>query len=157
MSSLQEKICQTFCLQAWQGPKWYNAFKCLLRFEAKSVLGLICLHLNTIGWSSHMTSMIRRDNWLWFRSVWLVFRIRVYGQVLGLGVQCSMNPMNLKLTQLSKYPSDIWKLLVFYWNLCYHGLNLCFVFHITGPQWSIFYVQERSAYIIYAVSQAFSW
>jgi len=57
MSSLQEKICQTFCLQAWQGPKWYNAFKCLLCFEAKSLLGLFCLHLNTIGWSSHMTSI----------------------------------------------------------------------------------------------------
>jgi len=35
-----------------------------------------------------MTSMIRRDNWLGFRSLWLVFRIRFYGQVLGLGVQC---------------------------------------------------------------------
>ena len=50
--SLQEKICQTFCLQAWQGPKWYNACKCLLCFVAKSVLGLFCLHLNTIGWST---------------------------------------------------------------------------------------------------------
>ena len=64
MSSLQETICQTFCLQAWQGPKWYNAFKCLLCFEAKSVLGLFCLlwtqlvevviwqawYTETIGW-----------------------------------------------------------------------------------------------------------
>jgi len=21
------KICQTFCLWAWQGPKWHNAFR----------------------------------------------------------------------------------------------------------------------------------
>jgi len=98
MSSLQEKICQTFCLQVWQGPKWYNAFKCLFCFEAKSVLVLFCLHLNTIGWSSHMTSMICRGNWLGFTSLWLVFRIRVYGQVLGLGVQCLVLGFSLQFT-----------------------------------------------------------
>jgi len=98
MSSLQEKICQTFCLQAWQGPKWHNAFQCLLSFEAKSVLGLFCLHLNTIGWSSHMTSMIHRENCLGFRGLWLVFRIRVYGQVLGLGVQCLVLGFSLQFT-----------------------------------------------------------
>ena len=102
MSSLQEKICQTFCLQAWQGPKWYNAFKCLLCFEVKSVLGLFCLHLNTIDWGSRMTSMIRRENWLEFRSLCLVFRIRVYGQVLGLGVRCLVLGFSLSSLNANK-------------------------------------------------------
>ena len=66
--------------------------------RGKSVLGLVCLHLDTIGWSSHMTSMIRRDNWLGFRSLWLVSRIRVYGQVLGLGVQCLVLGFSLQFT-----------------------------------------------------------
>jgi len=54
--------------------------------------------LNTIGSSSHMTNMIRRDNWLGFRSLWLVFRISVYGQVLGLGVQCLVLGFSLQFT-----------------------------------------------------------
>jgi len=45
-----------------------------------------------------MTSMIRRNNWLGFRSLWLVFRIRVYGQVLGLGVQCLVLVFSLQFT-----------------------------------------------------------
>ena len=77
------KICQTFCLYAWQGPKSYNAFKCPFCFEPNPVLGLFCLHLNTIGWSSHMTSMIHRDNWLRFKSLWLRFRIRIYAKGSG--------------------------------------------------------------------------
>jgi len=55
----------------------------ILLHEAKPVLRLFCLYLNTVGCSSHMTSMIRRDNWLGFKSLWLGFRIRVYGQGLG--------------------------------------------------------------------------
>jgi len=46
-----------------------------------------------------MTSMIRRDNWLGFRSLWLVFRIRVYDQVLGLGVQCLVLGFSLQFTK----------------------------------------------------------
>jgi len=42
--------------------------------------------------------MIRRDNWLEFRSLWLVFRSRVYGQVLGLGVQCLVLGFSLQFT-----------------------------------------------------------
>ena len=58
----------------------------ILLHEAKRVLGLFCLHLNTIGWSGHVTSTIHRDNWLAFKSLWLGFRIMAYGQ--GLVVQC---------------------------------------------------------------------
>jgi len=58
----------------------------ILLHEAKRVLGLFCLHLNTIGWSGHVTSTIHRDNWLEFKSLWLGFRIMAYGQ--GLVVQC---------------------------------------------------------------------
>jgi len=42
--------------------------------------------------------MIRRYNWLGFRSLWLVFRIKVYGQVLGLGVQCLVLEFSLHFT-----------------------------------------------------------
>jgi len=46
------------------------------------VLGLFCLHSNTIGWSDHLTSTIRRyaETIGW---VCLGFRIRAYGQDLG--------------------------------------------------------------------------
>jgi len=60
--------------------------------EAKPVQGLLCLHLNTMYWSGHVTSAIRRDNCLGFKSLWLGCRIKVmvkvYGQILGLVVQC---------------------------------------------------------------------
>jgi len=40
----------------------------------------------------HVTSTIRRDNWLGFKGLWLVLRIRAYGQGMGQflswGVQC---------------------------------------------------------------------
>jgi len=36
--------------------------------------------------------------WLGFRSLWLVFRIRVYGQVLGLRVQCLVLGFSLQFT-----------------------------------------------------------
>jgi len=51
----------------------------------KPVLGLVCLHLNTIGWSGHVTSRptIRRDNSLRFMSLWLGFKISAYGQGVG--------------------------------------------------------------------------
>jgi len=53
----------------------------ILLHEAEPLLGLFCLHLNTIGRSIHMTSMIRRDDWLGFKCLWLGFRIRVYVKV----------------------------------------------------------------------------
>ena len=60
----------------------------ILLHEAKVDLGLFCLHLNTIGSSGHVTSTIRRDNWLGFKGL----RIRAYGQGLGsrfrFRVQC---------------------------------------------------------------------
>jgi len=49
-----------------------------------------------------MKSMIRRDNWLGFMSLWLVFRIRVYGQVLGLGVQCLVLGFSLSSLNANK-------------------------------------------------------
>jgi len=42
----------------------------ILLHEAKPVLGLFCVHLNTIGWSGLETIAIRRDNWLGFKSSW---------------------------------------------------------------------------------------
>ena len=54
----------------------------ILLHEAKHVLRLFCLHLNTIDWSGHVSSTIRRDNWLGFKSLWLWFRISAYGQDL---------------------------------------------------------------------------
>ena len=54
----------------------------ILLQEAKPVLGLFCLHSNTIGWSDHLTCTIHRYaktiGW-----VCLGFRIRAYGQGLG--------------------------------------------------------------------------
>ena len=50
------------------------------------MLGLFCLHLKTVGRSGHVTSTIRSDNLLGFRSLWLGFRIRAYSQ--GLVFQC---------------------------------------------------------------------
>jgi len=55
----------------------------ILLHEAKAMLGLFCLQLNTVGWSGHVTSTIRRDNWLGFKSLWLGFRIRAFAQGLG--------------------------------------------------------------------------
>jgi len=49
-----------------------------------------------------MTSMIRRENWLEFRSLCLVFRIRVYGQVLGLGVRCLVLGFSLSSLNANK-------------------------------------------------------
>jgi len=43
----------------------------ILLHGAKPVLGLFCLHLNTIDWSGHVASTICRDNWLGFKSSWL--------------------------------------------------------------------------------------
>jgi len=48
----------------------------ILLHEAKSMLGLFCLQLNTIGRSGQVTRTIRRDNWLGFKCLWLGFRIR---------------------------------------------------------------------------------
>jgi len=60
------KICQTFCLQAWQGPKWHNAFRwCLFCFMRQKLwwdyfafswtqLGEVVIwqvqYAETIGW-----------------------------------------------------------------------------------------------------------
>ena len=55
----------------------------ILLHEAKPVLGLSCLWLKTIGRNGHVTSTICRENWLGFKSLWLGFSIRAYGQGLG--------------------------------------------------------------------------
>jgi len=53
-----------------------------------------------------VTSTIRRDNWLGFKSLWLGFRISAYGQgfdqVLGLVVQCLELGLSLQFTFLCK-------------------------------------------------------
>jgi len=55
----------------------------ILLHVAKPVWGLFYLDLNTIDWSRHVASTIRRDNWLGFKSSWLGFRLSAYGQGLG--------------------------------------------------------------------------
>ena len=67
MSSLQ--YMSNFLFISMTGTKLINTFKCLFCFEAKSVLGLFCLHLNTIAWSSHMTRYTETIGW----------DLRVYG------------------------------------------------------------------------------
>jgi len=47
------------------------------------VLGLFCLHLNTVDQTGLVTSTIRRNNWLEFKSLWLGIRISAYGRGLG--------------------------------------------------------------------------
>ena len=47
------------------------------------MLGLFCLHLNTIDRSGHVTRTMRRDNWLGFKCLYLGFRISAYGRGLG--------------------------------------------------------------------------
>ena len=66
------------------------------------MLGLFCLHLNTIGRSGHVTSTIRRDNLMGFKSLWLRFRIRAYGQ--GLVVQC----LGLACSSLNAVVCKLW-------------------------------------------------
>ena len=58
-----------------------------------------------------MTSMIRIDNWLGFRTLWLVFRIRVYGQVLGLGVQCLVLDVGFRLSIVVYFLFSLWIVL----------------------------------------------
>ena len=77
------------------GPKCIQVVSILLH-ETKPIPGLFCLHLNTIGRSGHLTSAIRRDNLLGFKSLWLGFRIRAYSQ--GLVVQCSALEFSLQFT-----------------------------------------------------------
>jgi len=60
------------------------------------MLGLFCLHLNTIGRSGHVTSTTRRDNLLGVKSLCLGFRIRAYGQ--GLVIQCLALGFSLQFT-----------------------------------------------------------
>ena len=79
MSSLQDMLNFVY------KHDWHNAFSGVYSASwVKPVLGLFCLHLNTIGWSGHVTSRptIRRDNSLGFMSLWLGFRISAYGQGL---------------------------------------------------------------------------
>jgi len=65
MSSLQ--YMSNFLFINMTGPKVIQRIQVsTLLHEAKSVLGQVCLHLNTMAWSRHMTSMIRRDTWLGF-------------------------------------------------------------------------------------------
>jgi len=55
----------------------------ILLHKAKSVLGLFCLHLNTVDGSGLVTSTIRRNKWLGFKGLWLEFRISAYDRGLG--------------------------------------------------------------------------
>jgi len=61
-------------------------------YDAKTVLGLICLQLNTIGWSEHETSRLCKEIIGWGTSVLLGLSVKAYGQgflgqVLDLGVR----------------------------------------------------------------------
>jgi len=77
------------------GPKRIQVVPILLH-EPKPILGLFCLHLNTVGRSGHVTSTIHRVNLLGFKSLWLGFRIRDYSQ--GLVVQCLALGFSLQFT-----------------------------------------------------------
>jgi len=64
------KLC-ALAAQAFRPQQWHNAFTQVVSFllhKAKPVLEIFCLHLNTIDWSGHVTSTLRRDNWLGFKS-----------------------------------------------------------------------------------------
>ena len=79
MSSLQDM--SNFLFISMTGPKMAQHIQIvsILLHEAKPVLGLFCLHLNTIGWSDLATTTIRRDNLLGFKSLWLGFWISASG------------------------------------------------------------------------------
>jgi len=52
-------------VEAWQGQSAQRTqVVSILLHEAKAMLGLFCLQLNTVGWSGHVTSTIRRGIWL---------------------------------------------------------------------------------------------
>jgi len=59
MSSLQGM--SNFPFISMTGPKMVQGIQIvsILLHEAKPVLGLFCLHLNTTGWSSHVTSTVQ--------------------------------------------------------------------------------------------------
>jgi len=69
----------------------------ILLHGVKPLLGLFCLHLKTIGRSGHVTSTIRRENWLGFKSLWLGFRIRAYGQGLGSSFRFSGSAFRVRV------------------------------------------------------------
>jgi len=78
------KLC-ALVARAFRPQQWHNTFRLvsILPHEAQPVVELFCLHLNTIDWSGHVTSTIRRDNWWGFKSLWLWFKISTYDQGLG--------------------------------------------------------------------------
>jgi len=80
------------------GPKMAQRIQVVsfLLHQPKPMLGLFCLHLNTVGRSGHVRSTICRDNLLGFKSLWLGIRIRAYSQ--GLVVQCLALGFSLQFT-----------------------------------------------------------
>ena len=79
MSSLQEKICQTFCLQAWQGRKK------VIQYIQVSILvrGKICA--GTILPSfEHNWLVVMWQAW-YTETIWIGWDLGVYGQCLGSG------------------------------------------------------------------------
>jgi len=44
-----------------------------------------------------MTSTIRKDNWMGFKSLWLGFRIRAYSQGLGSGFRLSDSGIRVRV------------------------------------------------------------
>ena len=93
MSSLQDM--SNFPFISMTGPKMHSG-SVYSASEPKPMLGLFCLHLNTISRSGHVTSTIHRDNLLGFKSLWLGFRIRAYSQ--GLVVQSLALGFSLQFT-----------------------------------------------------------
>jgi len=97
----------------------------ILLHEAKPVLGLFWLHLNTIGWSGHVTSTICRDNyWLGLMSFWFGFRIRAYGQVLGLVVQCLKLRFSLQFASCKQEAAKCLPALKLLWRKVTIKMNL---------------------------------
>jgi len=94
MSSLQDMSNFLFKHDWAQSTQRIQVVSILLH-EAKAMLELFCLQLNIIGGSGRVTSTIRRDNWLGFKSLSLGFRIRDFGQ--GLWSSFSFNGSVLRV------------------------------------------------------------
>jgi len=74
------KLC-TLAAQAFRPQQWHNAFRqvvSILLHEAKPVLGLFCLHLNTL-----VEVAMSQAQYLGFKSLRLGLRISAYRQDLG--------------------------------------------------------------------------
>ena len=85
------KLC-TLAAQAFQLQQWHNAFSVYSTSWRRTCVGTILPSFEHNWLKRSCERIIRRDNWLGFKSLWLGFRIDAYGQglgqVFGLLLQC---------------------------------------------------------------------